>query len=124
LRIMQDNKVILDTNAILRYILDDMPEQADIVEKTIAEREIIILPEVIAEVVYILTKYYNIERKESIENIIDFLDEINEKNVFLRLALKTFSETNIDFVDSILYAYSKQYDIFSFDKKLNELISK
>jgi predicted nucleic acid-binding protein len=36
---MLDNKIIFDTNAILRYILDDVPEQADIVEKIIAERE-------------------------------------------------------------------------------------
>lgn len=121
---MQDNKLIFDANAILRYILDDIPEQADAVEKAIKERKCLALPEVIAEVVYILTKFYNISRKETVDNIIDFLNEINDKNGILRLALKTFSDTNFDFVDSILYANSMQYDIFTFDKKLIEFINK
>jgi predicted nucleic acid-binding protein len=116
---MPNNKLIFDANAILRYILDDIPEYTDIVEKAINERESLALPEVIAEVVYILTKHYNIERKETVENIINFLNETNDKNEILRLALKTFSETNFDFVDCILYANSKQYDIFTFDKKLS-----
>ena len=119
LKNMPSNKLIFDANAILRYILDDIPEQADIVEKTINERESLALPEVIAETVYILTKYYSIERKETVENIIVFLNEINDKNEILRLALKTFGETNFDFVDCILFANSKQYDIFTFDKKLS-----
>ncbi|MDR2579594.1 MAG: PIN domain-containing protein [Fibromonadaceae bacterium] len=119
---MLNNKLIFDANAILRYILDDIPEQADIVEKIINERESLALPEVIAETVYILMKYYNIERKETVENIIVFLNEINDKNEILRLALKTFSETNFDFIDCILYANSKRYDIFTFDKKLSGFI--
>lgn len=122
LKNMPNNKLIFDSNAILRYILDDIPEQADIVEKAINERESLALPEVIAEVVYILTKYYCIERKETVENIIVFLNEINSKNETLRLALKTFSETSFDFVDCILYANSNQYDIFTFDKKLRGFI--
>jgi len=123
LKNMPNNKLIFDSNAILRYILDDIPEQADIVEKTINERESLALPEVIAEVVYILTKYYGIERKEAVENIIVFLNEINSKNEVLRLALKTFAETSFDFVDCILYANSKQYDIFTFDKRLRGFIA-
>jgi predicted nucleic acid-binding protein len=120
---MQDNKVIFDANAILRYVLDDIPEQADAVEKAIAEHEVMALPEVIAEVVYVLMKQYNIGRKETIENVVVFLDDINDRSDFLRLALKTFGETNFDFVDSMLYAYSKQYKIFTFDKKLKSLIT-
>jgi len=123
LKSMPSNKLIFDCNAILRYILDDIPEQADIVEKAINERESLVLPEVIAEVVYILTKYYGIDRKETVENIIVFLNEIKSENETLRLALKTFSETNFDFVDCILYANSKQYDIFTFDKKLRGFIA-
>jgi len=119
---MPNNKLIFDANAILRYILDDIPEQADIVEEAIKERETLVLLEVIAEVIYILTKYYNIERKETVENIINFLNETNDKNEILRLALKTFSETDFDFVDCVLYANSNQYDIFTFDKKLNAFI--
>ncbi|MDR3000006.1 MAG: PIN domain-containing protein [Fibromonadaceae bacterium] len=121
---MPNNKLVFDANAILRYILDDIPEQADIVEKIINERESLALPEVIAETVYILTKHYNIERKEAVENIIIFLNETNDKNEILRLALKIFSETNFDFVDCILYANSKQYDIFTFDKKLSGFIGR
>jgi predicted nucleic-acid-binding protein len=117
--------VILDANAILRYILDDIPEQADQVEGIIQTTAVKALPEVIAEVVYVMTKSYNINCAETSEYVCSFLDDVNCKYDLLVNAVKLFGTANIDFVDCLLYEHSKQSDckIFTFDKKLLKLIN-
>ena len=54
---------LIDTNVILRYLLDDIPEQADKAESVIKQGSFT-LPEIIAEVVYVLTKLYKVPRNE------------------------------------------------------------
>ena len=117
--------IILDANAILRYIIDDIKEQADIVQEILQNEEVLILPEVIAEVIYVMTKYYNYPRNKVSDYIIEFLEdsECNYQNLIN--AVKTFGGKNLDFVDCLLYEYSKQkdYEVFTFDKDLNKLIN-
>ena len=43
---------ILDANMILRFLIQDDESAADIVEKLIENEEVLVLPEVIAEVIY------------------------------------------------------------------------
>jgi len=118
--------IILDANAILRYILDDVPEQADQVEEIIQTTTVKVLPEVIAEVVYVMTKSYDISYAETSEYVCSFLDDVNCKYDLLVNAVKLFGTANIDFVDCILHEHSKQPDcrIFTFDKKLLKLIKR
>ena len=52
----------------------------------------------------------------SFENII-----LHSKSTIIK-ALELFDEKNIDFVDAILCAKSKKYEIKTFDKKLNKCI--
>jgi len=117
-------KTILDANAILRYILDDIKEQADSVEKILQNENVLILPEVVAEVVYILTKYYNQPPDTASKGILQFLDDADCNSEILRHAIGTFGNRKLDFVDCLLYEYSKQadYKIFTFDKDLLKLI--
>jgi len=116
--------ISLDANAILRYIIDDIKEQADIVQEILQNEEVLILPEVIAEVIYVMTKYYNYPRNKVSDYIIEFLEdsECNYQNLIN--AVKTFGGKNLDFVDCLLYEYSKQkdYEVFTFDKDLIKLI--
>lgn len=81
------------------------------------------IPEVLAEVVYVLLKVYHVERQEISKVLIIFLNliEINRKDIMIK-ALEIFADTNLDFVDCILIAYNKtdSVEIFSFDKKLNK----
>ena len=118
------SQIILDANAILRYVLDDIKEQADAVEKTLENEIVLILPEVIAEVVYVLTKYYNQPRNTSAEHLLHFLEDADCNSIVLLNALKTFGKSNLDFVDCLLYEYAKQpgYKVLSFDKGLSKLI--
>ena len=85
---------MLDTIMILRYLLNDNEKMADEAEKIKL-------------------------------SLLDFLAEIQitEPEV-TKLALETYAEQNLDFVDCILYAYSKVkgYEIKTFDKKLKRLL--
>jgi predicted nucleic-acid-binding protein len=118
--------LILDTNAILRHLLNDLPEQADIVEEKILNNDILIVPEVLAEVVYVLLKVYQYTRKEVSKFIQTFLQDVQCKDKLIINAVRTFSTENIDFVDCMILQYHRQgiYEVFTFDKKLLKLINK
>ncbi|WP_302417265.1 PIN domain-containing protein [Blautia marasmi] len=63
------------------------------------------LPEIIAEVVYVLKVVYKIERDAIGRTLIEFLDEVTVENQeAVCEALSLFSETSLDFVDCILIA--------------------
>ena len=85
------------------------------------------LPEVIAEVIYVLKSVYKVERGEISNAILKILEEIEveRKNILIE-SVKIFSETNLDFVDCILIAYNRleNFEVFSFDKKLNNKLNK
>ena len=118
--------VMLDTNMILRYILDDNKGMADVVEEYITSCDVIITLEVIAEVVYVLRKVYGVEPKAVADLLIDFLElvECRDSDVII-LALNTYAVHNLDFVDCVLYAYNKicGFEIATFVKKLLRLIN-
>jgi predicted nucleic-acid-binding protein len=110
---------ILDTNAILRYILYDIPEQAEITADTILNEKILLLPEIIAETVHILFTLYKIPRMEIMGAILDVLDDTECDNEIIREGLWMFGLNKCDFIDSLLYIYSKSYKILTFDEKLS-----
>lgn len=118
--------VVLDANVILRYLLNDneaMAREAESIIKT----EVTMVPiEVIAEVVYVLKGVYSVDRIKIRDALMEFLSEVTvaEKEI-IQVGLDTYAENKLDFVDCILYAYScvKKYDIKTFDKKLNKLLS-
>ena len=117
---------LIDTNIILRYLLEDNEQQA---EKAVTEimNGAVTTAEVIAEVVYVLSRVYKIPRDEVSWMIHRLLMDVKVENLrSLRYALGLFNQTNLDFVDCLLVAYHKVLgvDILSFDKKLNSALEK
>ena len=120
---------ILDANMILRYLMNDNIKMADEVEDLIHSHEVLILPEVVAEVIYVMRSVYKLERSEIVSGLIDFLEMDNIKtncgNV-LYMGIKLYGRVSLDFVDCLLCAYHtvSGYEICTFDKKLNNLIKR
>lgn len=115
-------KKLIDANVILRYLLGDHPQMSEEAKKII-EDGAFTLPEVLAEVVYVLKGVYKVERTEIAKTLIDFLDEISIENPeAVCEALSLFSETSLDFVDCIRIARHRILgdEVVSFDKKLNK----
>jgi len=117
--------ILLDANYILRFLLNDNDEMYEISKDIIKNNQCIISNEVLAEVVFVLQKVYQVSKGDITKVLTNFLqfDSIfnNEKNLIIE-ALKIYNEKNLDFVDCILCAKSKSFTIKTFDKKLNKCI--
>ena len=112
---------ILDANAVLRYLLNDIGAQAEEVCKVIQDGAMT-TTEVLAEVVYVLSGFYGMPREDVSWYIHCLLLDVKVDNAgCLRYARGMFNQTNLDCVDCLLVAYRKvlDADVFSFDKKLN-----
>ena len=117
---------IADANIILRYLLDD-DELSYKAANLIKDNKICIPNEVFAEIVYVLEKVYRVEREEISNILLELLDYKNIEVYDLELiktALKLYAKRRLDFVDTLLYAYKKvkNYEVYTFDKKLNNLL--
>ncbi|MCL2528202.1 MAG: PIN domain-containing protein [Defluviitaleaceae bacterium] len=120
--------LLIDANAILRYLLCDNAGMAEKIEDLLENAVVTVRYEVLAEVIYVLNKVYKLQRVEIHEVIVKFLDldSVNiEDNAVAVLALETFSQTRLDFVDTLLYAFHviNGAEVFTFDKKLLNKIS-
>ena len=117
--------VYADANIIIRYIINDDETMAQKAEEAINTRTLFVLPEVFAEVVYVLTKVYGIERTDVADSMLELLGFVSTTAPFvMQKAFECYRESRLDFVDCILaaYAVSDGKEILSFDKKLNKFI--
>ena len=114
--------VIFDTNALLRYILQDNKEMADKVEVQIKQNKCFVPTEVLAEMVYVLSKVYKIPKTDIAAAIIGVLSIDNVTTANFDVIVKGFEAytgTNLDFVDCLMAGYQDEgHMIFTFDKKL------
>jgi predicted nucleic-acid-binding protein len=125
--VCKKNMNIVDANLILRYLLQDAVQFIDQARDKIENHHIFIPNEVIAEVVYVLEKVYKVERVhilDTLQNLLSYNNITTHDRSILIEALKVYSEIKIDFVDSLLFAYSKigGHSVFTFDKKLNQML--
>lgn len=122
---LQKNIQLIDTNVILRFILNDHAEMSKRATEVIISGAYT-KPEVIAEVVYVLKSVYSTP-KDKIRSIIHGLSEIIriENADCVLYAIDLFANTSLDFVDCLLAAYHSlnNEDVFSFDKKLNRYLN-
>lgn len=123
---MLRDSYMLDANAVLRLLLQDIEEQFQQVKAIVRMDKCYVTLEVMAEVCYVLEGLYQVPRKDIIDNFrrLNFDVIILNVDVFLR-ALEVFGESpKLDFVDCLLYGYKKErgIDIITFDKKLMKLL--
>ena len=120
---MTTKEVILDTNAVLRFITGDNIEKCQKVSDILDNSDCIVPVEVIAEAVYNLDKCYKHSRQLIAAEIKDFIaikgNLVTEENV-VRYGCNMFASTNLDFVDCLLIGYAnvKGNPVFSFDDSL------
>jgi predicted nucleic-acid-binding protein len=126
-RVYKINMNIVDANIILRYLLQDAQQFLEQARGKIEDQNIFIPNEVIAGVVYVLEKVYKVERAHilgSLQNLLSYSNiRTHDRNILIE-TLKLYSEIKVDFVDALLFSYSKigGHTIFTFDKKLNQLL--
>lgn len=116
---------LLDANAVIRYIYNDIPGQAEEVERLLKQGAEITI-EVLAECVYVFQSVYGIPQGEISTALEAFLGEVyccREK--VARKALRFYSGRNLAFIDCILLSevVINNREIITFDKKLNKAIT-
>ena len=115
---------LVDANVVLRYMLHDDEDQFSAAEQTIRDGAYL-LPEVLAEIVYVLQGVYCVPRAELASQLQLLVDEMQaEHPEVLKSALELFGSSKLDFVDCLLATYNNHLGdkVASFDRKLNRLL--
>ena len=128
----------VDTNVFLRFLVNDNPATADAGEalfrKAIAgEEELLTSEMVIAEIIWVLESYYELNRsdiRESVEKILN-TKNLNCPNAEIIIsALSFYVEKDIDYIDAYnvfamkrdkineIYSYDKHFDRVSWIKRI------
>ena len=117
--------ILFDTNALLRFLLQDDEEKALFVREKMLLHAFLIPVEVVAEMVYVLSKVYQVDRQRIAKELYRLLNAPNavaQNQKAVEFALEIFAETKLDFVDCIMigYAKSENVQIITFAKKLKK----
>ena len=121
--------VLIDTNIIIRILLNDNPllfkRAKELIEK---EEKLLVLDPIVFEVFYVLeNKIYNTPKNEAVLSVRRFLKQkkvVLENKELIELTLEKYSTNNISIPDSYLLARSELNNdkLLTFDKKLNKLL--
>ena len=118
----------IDTNLLLRYLRNDLPEQADAVEallKRAAAGNVSLTTNVmvIAELVWTCESFYKLSKQEIRDKIVMILNtpglQIENYDLLLQATL-LYADRNIDFIDAYNGCWAKDQRIplvFTFDQR-------
>lgn len=125
---MKADSIFVDTNLFLRFLTNDVPTQADAIEKLLRQAEqgkshLITNGMVIAEIVWTLESYYELERDDIQNKVLAILNtpglEIPDSNLILK-SIIWYVEKNVDFIDAYNAAWMELKGIekiYTFDQK-------
>lgn len=118
---------ILDTNIIIRYLLNDDPKKVDRIENLFKSKEKLIVADVIvSEAVWVLSSYYKVPKKMIREWLSSFLilKNIKANKKLLLAALEFYGHSSIDWIDAYLVSFAlekKCKEIYSYDFDLDKI---
>ncbi len=124
-------QVLLDTNIILRFLLNDHPTLSQKAKRVFRAAEkgrllLFINHTTFAEVFWVLIKFYKIPKKEVLNILVDLLNFPNLNILsrrFIQETLFLLERFNVSYVDAynIVYANQKDLELLTFDKKLHKI---
>ena len=113
----------LDTNVVLRFLLNDIPEQTEIATNTIENNKVYVTDVVVVEIIYVLEKVIELSRHDITKLVTSFLGFSNvvHNPYFLDDVIQFYEQhPALSVVDCYAAAESKAYknELATFDKKL------
>ena len=105
---MKPEPVFADTNLFLRYLTNDVPEQADAVEQLLhraaaGEVNLVTNSLVMAEIVWTLESFYQLARNDIQEKILAILNTLGLEVIdgdLVWQAITWYTGQNVDFIDA------------------------
>jgi predicted nucleic-acid-binding protein len=117
----------LDTNILLRLILDDIPEQSLIVEKLLADGKVFeIADAALFEMVFVLEKLYRINREQVAKSVLALVRNAQfscNRKLFESIMPLYREEPRLSIIDCALHQYAKLNNatpLFTFDIALHK----
>ena len=119
----QNRMISLDTNVVLRFLLNDIPEETKKADVLIKQNKVYVTDVTLMEIIYVLERALSLPRKEIKELIISFLSFANvvHNTVFLIDAVTFYSQhPSLSIVDCYASAEASAYHnrLVTFDKRL------
>jgi len=118
----------LDTNVLIRHLTGDPPGQARRATAFLEQADELLLPDVIlAEVVYVLESFYEVERRRVAElarAIVGFSAVVVVDKAPILRALEVYEVERLDFAEAYLVAIAEASGvgaIASFDRTIDRL---
>ncbi|HVU79112.1 MAG TPA: type II toxin-antitoxin system VapC family toxin [Gaiellaceae bacterium] len=118
----------VDTNVLIRHLTGDPPGQARRATAFLEEADELLLPDlIVAEVVYVLESFYEVERlrvAELTRAIIGFPAVVVADTPLLLRALEVYEVNRLDFADAYLVASAEASGvdtIASFDQAIDRV---
>lgn len=123
--------LIVDTNVLLRHLLKDNASQFN-EAKTYFDKakreeiEILILPEVLLEVEFVLRRKYNVKKEDVVRGLLSLAKaqyfNVIERKLILD-TIETYKNHNLHIVDCFVLqtAQIKGAEVLTFDKQLKKL---
>lgn len=118
---------IIDTNLIIRFLVNDDPKKAFKVENLLKDKNNtnFLLDIVVAEIIWVLSSYYELNKAEIIEKILALInvESIVCNRTVLNRALSIWDKNNISFIDAYIAAFAEieECPVYSYDKKFSQI---
>jgi len=116
---------MLDTNVLLRWILNDVPEQTASAEKLLTSGTSCIVPDIaLLETVYVLERVMRLSRAtiaQSIETLLSVADLELDRALWLTALKSYFTHPKLSIADTYLAALAQKTNrlpLYTFDHKL------
>ena len=120
----------IDTNVLVRHLTGDPPELAARATRFLAEAEQLLLADlVLAEMVYVLESYYEVERRRVAEfarSVVAFPAVMTVDDALLLRTVEVYEAHRLDFADAYLVASAEATGvgaIASFDRDIDRIPS-
>lgn len=123
------SKNLIDTNLIIRFLVNDDQKKVARVETLLKDKDSIniLLDTVLAEIIWVLSSYYLLEKQEVVEKVraLIHVDTIECNEVLVNRSLTIWEENNISYIDAYLASVAElgNIQLYSYDKKFNSISS-
>ena len=120
----------LDTNCLLRWLLDDVPEQTDIITSIInSEESLAVADAALIETVFVLEKIKKISRETIEKAVLAVFEKDNircNRELFIEILPTYIRCPKLSFVDCYLEVFARRtgaVPLLTFDKKMGNQLS-